>query len=523
MRRSFIAFVAALATAVSPIVASAETVIRAVMESDVKIIDPIWSGAYITRAYGYMVYDTLFSMDGKFEIKPQMVDTWKQSDDGLTWSFTLRDGLEWHDGKPVTAEDCVASLKRWSARDSMGQKLAAYLSEYRVVDDKTFQIVLKQKFGPMLAALGKPSVVVPFMMPKRIAETDPFTQINEAIGSGPFVMKKDEWKPGEKMVFVKNARYKPRPEPASGMAGGKAVYVDRVEWVWIPDSETQMNALMNGEIDYLQSLAFDLLPTMEKAKGVKILNFPVSNQFTFRPNWTQPPLDNPKVRLAIAYALNQEEFLQANIGDKKYYRTCKALFTCDSPLASTVGMDGLLEGNVARAKELLAEAKYDGTPIVMPQPTDLGVIKQIAPVAKAQLEKVGIKVEIQPMDWQSMVARLGGKRGPVSEGGWNAYGTSWSQLDILDPLMTPNLIATCEKARSGWPCDAELEKLRDNFVQAGTPAEKKAAADAVQTYAMKVVTHIPLGEWYAVSAIRDTIGVPSPPPPITVFWGVTKK
>jgi peptide/nickel transport system substrate-binding protein len=249
----------------------------------------------------------------------------------------------------------------------------------------------------------------------------------------------------------------------------------------------------------------------------------VSNQFTFRPNWTQPPLDNPKVRLAIAYALNQEEFLQANIGDKKYYRTCKALFTCDSPLASTVGMDGLLEGNVARAKELLAEAKYDGTPIVMPQPTDLGVIKQIAPVAKAQLEKVGIKVEIQPMDWQSMVARLGGKRGPVSEGGWNAYGTSWSQLDILDPLMTPNLIATCEKARSGWPCDAELEKLRDNFVQAGTPAEKKAAADAVQTYAMKVVTHIPLGEWYAVSAIRDTIGVPSPPPPITVFWGVTKK
>jgi len=523
MRRLLIASVAALAATLSPIVASAQTVLKVVMQSDVKILDPIWSGAYITRSFGYMIYDTLFSMDEKFQIKPQMVDSWKQSDDGLTWSFTLRDGLEWHDGTPVTAEDCVASLKRWSARDSMGQKLASYLGEYKVVDAKTFEIVLKQKFGPMLDALGKPSVVVPFMMPKRVAETDPFKQIDEVIGSGPFIMKKDEWKPGEKMVFVKNPKYKPRAEPISGMAGGKVVSLDRVEWVWIPDPETQVNALINGEIDEIESLAFDYAPVIEKTKGVKILTSPVTNQFVFRPNWLQPPLDNVKVRQAVAYALNQQEFLEANVGDKRYYRTCKAMFTCDSPLASTAGMDGMIEGNVAKAKALLAEAHYDGTPIVMPQPTDLGVIKQIAPVAQAQLAKVGIKVEVQPMDWQSMVTRLGSKKGPPSDGGWNAYGTSWSQVDILDPLMTPNLIATCDKARSGWPCDAELEKLRDNFVQAATPAERKAAADAVQVHAMQVVTHIPLGEWYALGAARDNIGFPNPLPPVTVFWGVTKK
>ena len=179
------------------------------------------------------------------------------------------------------------------------------------------------------------------------------------------------------------------------------------------------------------------------------------------------------------------------------------MFTCDSPLASTAGMEGLIEGNIAKAKELLAEAKYDGTPIVMPQPTDLGVIKQIAPVAKAQLEKVGIKVDVQPMDWQSMVTRLSSKKGPPSEGGWNAYGTSWSQLDILDPLMTPHLIATCEKARSGWPCDEKLEKLRDKFTQASRDAGKKAAADEVQTYALQVVTHVPLGEWCGFGAARD--------------------
>ena len=523
MRRLLVPIVAIIAAISGSPLASAETVLKAVMESDVKVLDPIWSGAYITRNYGYMVYDVLFAVDEKFEVKPQMVDTWKTSDDGLTWTFTLRDGLEWHDGKPVTAEDCVASLKRWAVRDSMGQKLALFMSEYRIVDAKTFQIVLKEKFGPLLQALGKPSVVVPFMMPKRIAETDPFKQIDEYIGSGPFILKKDEWKPGEKIVFLKNTRYKPRAEPMSGLAGGKVVTLDRVEWVWIPDSQTQVNALINGEIDMIGSLDFDNLPLLEKNKDVKVLKATSPGQFVFRPNWLQPPFNDVRIRRAAAYALSQPEFLQANIGDSRFYKTCKALYTCDTALASTVGMDGLIDGNIAKAKELLAEAKYDGTVVVMPQPSDLGVIKQIAPVAKAQLEKAGFKVEVQPMDWQSMVTRLISKKGPPSEGGWNAYGTSWSQIDILDPLMTPNLAATCDKARAGWPCDEALEKLRDDFVRAETPEQKKKAADAVQVRAMEVVTHVPLGEWFGVWAVRSNIEVPAVPPPVSVFWGMSKK
>ena len=118
------------------------------MHSDVKALDPVWSGAYITRNHAYMIYDTLFAVDEKLQVKPQMVDSWTTSDDGLTWTFKLRDGLEWHDGTPVTSDDCVASLKRWSARDSMGQKLALSIQDYKIVDPKTFQIVLKQKFGP---------------------------------------------------------------------------------------------------------------------------------------------------------------------------------------------------------------------------------------------------------------------------------------------------------------------------------------------------------------------------------------
>jgi peptide/nickel transport system substrate-binding protein len=522
MRRLFAASAIALAAIFASFGASAETVLKVVMHSDVKTLDPIQSAAYITRNFGYMIYDTLFAVDAKFQVKPQMVDTWKTSDDGLVWTFELRDGLQWHDGTPVTAGDCIASLKRWSARDAMGQKLAARVAEYKAIDAKTFEIVLKEKFGPLLEAIGKPSTTVPFMMPKRVAETDPFQQIDSSIGSGPFIFKKDEWKPGAKLVFVKNAKYKPRPEPMSGLAGGKVVDLDRVEWVWIPDAETRVNALLNGEIDMIESLDHDHLPTLEKTKGIQILRSSVSNQYAFRMNWLIPPFNDVRIRRAAAYALSQEEFLQANVGDKRYYRTCKAMFTCDSPLASTAGMDGLIEGNVAKAKELLAEAHYDGTPVVMPQPTDLGAIKQLAPVAKAQLERAGFKVDVQPMDWQSMVARVR-KKGPPSEGGWNALATSWSQIDILNPLTTAFLIATCDKALAGWPCDAKLEKLRDDYVRANTLEEKRAAADAVQTYAMQVVTHVPLGEWFSVGAARDDVHFPKPLPPVTVFWGVSKK
>ena len=522
MFRLLLASVSALAAIAGAPFASAQT-IKVVMHSDVKALDPVWSGAYITRNHAYMIYDTLFAIDEKLQVKPQMVDKWEVSPDGLTWTFTLRDGLEWHDGAPVKAEDCVASLKRWSARDSMGQKLALSLQDYKIVDDRTFQIILKQKFGPLLEAIGKPSVVVPFMMLKRVAELDPMKQLDDTTGSGPFIFRKEEWKPGEKLVYVKNPKYKPRQEPMSGLAGGKVVSVDRVEWVWIPDSETQLNALLNGEIDMLESVSYDHLAVLEKNKDIRVITGRTPNQYVFRMNWLQPPFNNMKIRQAVTYALSQEEFLQGNIGDKRFYRTCKAMFTCDSPLATTAGMDGLIEGNVAKARELLKEAGYDGTVVVIPQPTDLGVIKQLAPVAKAQLERAGFKVDVQPMDWQSMVTRLTTKKGPPSEGGWNAFGTSWVQLDILDPLMTPNLITTGEKARGGWPSDEVMEKLRDKFAQATTEADKKAVAEEVQRHAMQIVTHIPLGEWFGASAVRANIGTRPVPPPITTFWGMTKK
>ncbi|MBX3501194.1 MAG: ABC transporter substrate-binding protein [Alphaproteobacteria bacterium] len=523
MRRLLVASCAMLAALAATPFANAQTTLRVAMHADLKVFDPIWSGAYIVRNHGYMVYDTLFAMDDNYVVKPQMVDTWNVSDDGLTWTFKLRDGLEFHDGTPVTPDDVIASLKRWAVRDSMGLKLTQALKEYKVVDPLTFQIVLKEQFGAVVESLGKPSVVVPFIMPKRIAETDPFKQIDDYTGSGPFILKKDEWKPGAITVYVKNPKYKPRGEPASGLGGGKVVGVDRVEWVWMPDTETQVNALAKGEIDMIESVNHDVLPILEKDKGVRLIRGRASNQVTFRMNWLIPPFNDARVRRAAMVALGQEEFLQASIGDSRFYRQCKALFTCETPLASDAGMADVLNGNAQKARAMLKEAGQEGALVVMPQPTDLQVLRPWPLVAKAQLERAGFKVDVQATDWTSMVNRLVTKKGPVAEGGWNAFVTSWAQVDILDPLMHPSLASTCEKARAGWPCDEQMEKLRDKYVRSKSLAERKAAVDEIQRHQASIVTHVHLGEWFGVSAVRANIQTRAVPSPVTVFWSVTKK
>ena len=257
-----LAWALALPLSSAPALAAEPQTLRAALHSDLKIVDPIWTTALISVHHGYMIYDTLFALDEKLEVRPQMVDRHEVSPDKLTWTFTLRDGLAWHDGQPVTAEDCIASLKRWGARDTMGQKLLSFVAGFEAPDEKTIRMTLKEPYGLVLQTLAKPGANVPFMMPKRVADTDPNQQITDFTGSGPFTFRNQDWKAGEKAVYVKNPKYKPRSDPASGLAGAKVVKVDRVEWLWIADTQTQIDALTKGEIDYIEAPPHDLLPLL---------------------------------------------------------------------------------------------------------------------------------------------------------------------------------------------------------------------------------------------------------------------
>ncbi len=522
-RRFVCAVVAALAFTGAAPATHAETVLKVALHSDLKIVDPIWTTALITTHHGNMIYDTLFSVDEKLAVKPQMVDKWDVSADKLTWTFTLRDGLEWHDGQPVTAEDCVASLKRWAAKDSMGQKLMGEVTSLTAPDAKTIKMVLKEPYGLVLDSLGKASANIAFMMPKRVAETDPNTQITDFTGSGPFIFKKDEWKPGEKAVYVKNTKYKPRNEPPSGLAGGKVVKIDRVEWITIPDQQTQVNALLNGEIDLIEITPPDLLPLLQKDKNISIqVVNPAGRQYEMRFNVLTKPFDNAKIREAALYAIDQKPFLEANVGDAKYYTLCKSVFPCGSPLETTKGWDDKLSGNIAKAKELLKEAGYDGTPVVMMHQTDIAGHNQLATVAKPQLEAAGFKVDLQAMDWQTLVARRA-KKDPADKGGWSVFFTSWGSPDVMNPVSAAFINASCDKAAFGWPCDPEIEKLRDAYAKETDPAKQKAIAEQVSLrLSSGYPTFVPLGQFTTPTAIRTNVtGILQVPE--LALWNVEKK
>ncbi|WP_421996348.1 ABC transporter substrate-binding protein [Reyranella sp.] len=512
---------AAATLALLPAAASAESTLKVVMHSDVKIIDPYWTTAYIVRNYGYMVYDTLLAVDDKLQVKPQMLEGWKISDDKLTYTFTLRDGLKFHDGQPVTAEDCVASLNRWAPKDAMGQKLMSFTKELKAVDDKTFTLTLKEPYGLVLETLGKPSSLVPFIMPKRIAETPGNKQISETIGSGPFVFRKDLWRPGERTIYDKFKDYKPRPEPASGLSGGKVVKVDRVEWINITDPQTAMNALINGEIDMIDQPVIELLPLLEGSKEIEVVDLnPLGAQLVFRFNTLHKPFDNPRIRQAAVHALNQKDFLVAGYTNPKFYKECKALFICGTPLATDKGFEDKLEGNAEKAKAILKEEKYDGAPVVLLYATDTNT-GRLTPILKALLERAGFKVDMQAMDWNTVVSRRTRKEEP-SAGGWSGFLTTWVSADVLDPVMSAFVGANCEKAAIGWPCDARIEELRNAFAKSTDPAKRKEIAEAVQVRVSEYPTHVQLGQFNIPSAIRTNVtGHLQAPAP--VFWNVEKK
>jgi peptide/nickel transport system substrate-binding protein len=497
--------------------------ITAVMHSDLRVIDPGFTPAYITRDHGYMVYDTLLATDANFRIQPQMAD-WKVSDDGLTYTFTLRDGLEWHDGMPVTAEDCVASLKRWGKNDSMGQKLMDFTASLEATDAKTITLKLKERYGLVLESIGKPSSYVPFMMPKRLAETPPDRQIEEQIGSGPFKFVQAEFQPGVKAVYERNAEYVPRREPPSWTAGGKVVKVDRVEWITMPDAQTAVNALQSGDIDFLEIPPFDLLPMLAADKNLRVetLN-KLGFQTIGRMNFLYPPFDNIKVRRAAFMAMNQKDVLNAMIGNPKYYHICGAIFVCDTPLATEEGSEALVKGDgMVEAKRLLAESGYDGTPVVLMAATDVVTLKAQPIVAAQLLREAGFKVDVQASDWQTVVSRRASQK-PPKEGGWNMFFTNLTAADVVNPIAN---VQTSGKGKKGgwfgWPDHPKIEALRDAFARSSSSeAQRKIAAD-IQKEVYDQVIYIPLGQYLVTNAWRKSLSGVLDGPATPVFWNIDK-
>ena len=327
---------------------------------------------------------------------------------------------------------------------------------------------------------------------------------------------------GPDAVYVRNPDYKPRDEPVSRLAGGKRALVDRIEMLAMSDHQQAINALLAGEIDFIEAPPFDLHRLLKRDRNIQMMTLsPVGSQNVFRINHLHKPFDNPRIRQVLWYAFNQEDFLKAVVGDPAKYKVCKALFICGTTYASEKGTAGRLESNFDKGRALLKETGYDGTPVVLMQSSDLFWQTNLAPVAKRLMEQAGFKVDMQPMDWQSIVIRAA-KKVPPEAGGWNAFLVSPSAMGLVNPVSNIMLNSSCEKALSGWPCDPEMEKLRDQFARETDPAKLKEIAEAAQLGALEWTPYVHLGEWRLISAARRTVtGFISAGP--TIFWNVEKK
>ena len=496
-------------------------VLRFIPQADLRILDPIWTTAYITRNHGYMVFDTLFGTDAHFQPQPEMVDRWEVSADQLVYTFILRDRLKFSDGQPVRAADCIASLDRWMQRDVVGEMLARALDKMSAVDDKTFQIALKQPFPLLIAALGKPSSNVPFIMPERLAKTPAGEQIKEVIGSGPFIFVKDEWEPGHKVVYVKNRDYVPRDEPPSGTAGGKIAKVDRVEWIYIPDQATALSALITGEVDWWQQVPTDAVPLLEKTPGVTVAELePLRYTGNMAINHLQPPFNNAKLRQAVLRGVDQAAYMAAVAGDTRFAAPCYSVYGCGVPMTSDAGSEVLKPPrDLDAARRLVAEAGYKGETAVVLDATDYGAAHIFALVTADLLKKLGVTVDLQAMDWGTVLTRRT-KKDPIEKGGWSLFFGSIAGVDAMDPAVNFQLRGSGEKAWFGWPTDAKIEQLHDEWVFAADDAVRRRLAAEIQEEAFQSVPYVPLGQFAIPTAYRSISGVV--PAPVVVMWNVAK-
>jgi peptide/nickel transport system substrate-binding protein len=502
---------------------AAARTLRFVPQANLANFDPIWGTQFVVRNASMLVWDTLYGIDNTFVPRRQMVESETVSADGLTWTFRLREGLRWHDGEPVRAQDCVASLNRWAVRDGMGQMIRSIQQELVAVDDRTFRWVLRQPYPKMLLALGKNNTPVAFMMPERIARTDPFQQISEYVGSGPMRFNRSEWVPGARATWTRFEQYQPRAEAPNWLSGGKRMMVDRVEWIIQPDAATAGAALQSGEVDWWETPLNDLIPVLRRNRNVRIdVADPLGNVGVFRFNHLHAPFNNPRIRQAVAMILNQPDFMRAVVGnDDALWKQMNGFFTPDTPNYSEAGGEIFSRPrDAAAARRMLQEAGYNNEPVTMIVGQDIAALSAMGQVANAALRAIGMNVDYVATDWGTVGARRA-SREPRDRGGWNVFFTWFAGADCTNPAAYLGLRATGDQAWFGWPNDPAIEAGRDKWFAATTPAQEKAACDEINIAACQSLPFVPTGFYRAYQAWRSNVsGIVSGPLPW--FWGVSK-
>jgi peptide/nickel transport system substrate-binding protein len=498
-------------------------VLKMVPQANLTSLDPIWTTANITRNFGHMVFDTLYGMDAQFRPQPQMAAGHSSDDGGRSVTITLRPGLKFHDGEPVRAQDVVPSLQRWMRRNPFGQKLATVTDDIQVVDDMRLRFRLKKPFPLLFHALAQVSNSPAFIMPERLAKTDPFQQVREAVGSGPFRFKANEFNSGSLVVYERFADYVPVQTGTTSLtAGPKIAHFDRVEWHIIVDAATAAAALQTGEIDWYEQPPPEVQQLLRRNRQVAIEAIdPLPLTGILRFNHLHGPFNNKALRQAILPAISQQDFMQASVGtDASLYTTGVGMFTPGTPLANDAGLAPLMgPRSLDRAKQLMREAGYTNQPMRLIGPTDILVPSALTQVGADLVRRLGFNADIVLSDWGTTVQRRT-SREPIDKGGWSMLFTSFSSFDFADPAAHFPLRGNGTNAWFGWPDVPKLEELRDAWFDAPDLPTQQALAREMQTVGMDELPYIPLGSYKSMTALRANLT--GRVAGLALYWGIRR-
>ncbi len=490
-------------------------VLRVVPQSDVTMLDPMTTTAWISLVHGEMIYESLFTWDSKLQPQPEMAGSWTTSPDGLTWRITLREGLRFHDGEPVTTTDVIASTKRWMAIDLVGARVAAVTAALTAIDPKTIEFRLTRPTPGLLSLLAAaPARFAAVMRAKDIEGVS--GNVNNAIGSGPFRFVQSERVAGHIAVYAKNTDYVPRTEPPDGLSGARLVKVDRVEWHVIPDAATAAAALMSGEMDIVASPALDQVELLSHQKDIRVRKLtPLAGQNMLRGNATMPPFNDKRAREALQYLIDQGDEMAAGWGDEQHWRRCLSYFVCGTPYGTEAGTEGL-KTDFAKARQLMADAGYKGEQLTFVTTGEIPALGQMATVAADAMKRAGFNVELLWTDWGT-VGQLLYKRNA-----WNLFLTGAPGAITFDPLTNVGTDMSCEgKNFVGWPCDPEVENLRAAFIDADSAA-RPAALDKLHRALVDAAPYAVLGQYDVLTAHRANI-VGMLNSPVIAYWNIEKQ
>jgi len=471
-------------------------IIRVGVMGEAPALDSHWTTATITDILTGHLYEGLYTLDENRRPVPMLAEGMPTvSQDGLTYTFKLRQGVKFHNGKEMTSEDVVPSLKRWGQRSIRGRPLFASVAELRAVDKYTVEMRLKERSAIVLIALALPSSQGA-IYPKEIAEKfAPEVKATEYIGTGPF--KLAEWKPDQYIRMVRFDDYKARSENSSGYGGARIAYVDEIRWIPVPDVATRVAQMETGELDVADDLNLDAYERLKANPNVRTIAakpyyWPVA-VFNKKEGWGA----NQKFRQAWQAAVDIEPILKAMAGGRSDFYRMDSSLAFPEVAAWHTNIPGLPwnERNPGKAKRLLQEAGYKGEPVRFITTQEYKWMYDFALITKQQLEDVGFKIDLQVIDWASVIQR---RNNPKE---YDAFTTGMGAEEMYEPTLHGAL--SC--AWPGWNCDEEVQKIQVELARETDPKKRYALWERQTLLFYEKVPLIGYGNLFGLRAIRSTV------------------